>query len=91
MREMLPILALCLAVLQPCGSQAMAPPRQPPASLLEAFTLNGTVPLEFYYVDDSNQGRGRLTCNPSQAAASPVHRHALQVLAVGDSAANSAS
>lgn len=34
------------------------PPREPPPSLLEAFTLNYTVPLEFYYVDDSNRGRG---------------------------------
>ena len=34
------------------------PPREPPSSLLQAFTLNGTVPFELYYVDDSSQGRG---------------------------------
>lgn len=36
----------------------VSPPREPPSSLLEAFTLNYTIPLEFYYVDDSNRGRG---------------------------------
>lgn len=38
---------------------ASLPPREPPPSLLETFTLNYTIPLEFYYVDDSNGGRGR--------------------------------
>lgn len=37
---------------------ASPPPREPPPSLLETFTLNYTIPLEFYYVDDSNRGRG---------------------------------
>ena len=39
---------------------AASPPREPPAHLLSDFTINHTVPLEFYYVDDSNRGRGGL-------------------------------
>ena len=40
------------------GKNLMSPPREPPSSQLDAFTLNGTVPLELYYVDDSNKGQG---------------------------------
>jgi hypothetical protein len=47
---------LVLAVI--CACTACPPLRQPPDSLLAAFTLNHTVPLEFYYVDDSNKGNG---------------------------------
>ncbi|KAL1524458.1 hypothetical protein AB1Y20_019352 [Prymnesium parvum] len=36
----------------------MAPPRQPPLHLVEAYTLNGTVPLEDFFVDDSGEGAG---------------------------------
>ncbi|CAI8045483.1 hypothetical protein GBAR_LOCUS25165 [Geodia barretti] len=48
--------SLVLAVI--CACTACPPLRQPPDSLLAAFTLNHTVPLEFYYVDDSNKGKG---------------------------------
>ena len=34
------------------------PPKEPPAALVAQFTLNHTVPLAYYYVDDSNRGKG---------------------------------
>ena len=65
-----------------CASgEGSPPPREPPDSLLAAFTLNSTVPLELYYVDDSNQGKGRLVYIGLASSSSPWDRHALQVLA----------
>ena len=39
-------------------TRAEAPPRNPPDHLLSEFTLNHHVPIESFYVDDSNQGLG---------------------------------
>jgi len=33
------------------------PPKQPPAVLLKEYTMNDSVPLEQFYVDDSNKGQ----------------------------------
>lgn len=32
------------------------PLKEPPPALLDSFTINGTIPLEYYYVDDTNNG-----------------------------------
>ena len=37
---------------------AGAPPQEPPPEIIDRLTLNGSVPLEYYYVDDSNKGLG---------------------------------
>ena len=34
------------------------PPQEPPTEIINRLTLNGSVPLEYYYVDDSNKGLG---------------------------------
>lgn len=34
------------------------PPQEPPPEIVDRLTLNGSVPLEYYYVDDSNKGLG---------------------------------
>jgi hypothetical protein len=57
------VLLLCCLLALACfpvvhSEPGVPPPQKPPVDLLHAFTLNHTVPLEFYYVDDSNQGRG---------------------------------
>ena len=74
--------SLVLAVI--CACTACPPLRQPPDSLLAAYTLNHTVPLELYYVDDSNKGKGRLFLQQLLARdISPfTYRHTLQVFAV---------
>lgn len=49
-----------LQLLQQLGpSGGEVPPQQPPPSLLPSLTLEGQVPLEYYYVDDSNRGNGQ--------------------------------
>lgn len=40
------------------GLGASSPPVVPPAEMVERLTLNGSIPLEYYYVDDSNKGTG---------------------------------
>ena len=52
--------------------QVAPPPREPPSHLLGAFTLNHTVPLELYYVDDSNHGRGQLAVHVTPALAASL-------------------
>jgi len=37
----------------------LAPPPQPPPEMVSNLTLGGEVPLEYYYVDDSNKGQGQ--------------------------------
>ena len=37
---------------------ATPPPEVPPPDIVDRLTLNGSVPLEYYYVDDSNKGMG---------------------------------
>lgn len=37
-------------------ASALSPPSKPPDELVSAYTLNDTVPLEFFYVDDTLQG-----------------------------------
>lgn len=51
---------VCLAQSKPelTPSPPSAPPPHPPPAILPELTLNGSVPLEYYYVDDSNKGRG---------------------------------
>ncbi len=36
-----------------------APPTAPPLGILPLLTLDNTIPLEYYYVDDSNGGKGQ--------------------------------
>ena len=38
------------------GTTAVPPPRQPPASLLPAYTVHHRVPIAYMYVDDTMQG-----------------------------------
>ncbi len=40
------------------GAPLEKPPRGPPAALRAAFTMNHTVPLAEFYIDDSDGGRG---------------------------------
>jgi len=40
------------------SSNGQAPPPQPPPEMVSNLTLGGEVPLEYYYVDDSNKGQG---------------------------------
>ena len=35
-----------------------APPSRPPGDMISNLTMGGRVPLEYYYVDDSNKGQG---------------------------------
>ena len=59
---------------------AAPPPREPPPSLLAAFTLNHSVPLEFYYVDDSNKGQGELACRHTAVSPPPpIYCHLLSL------------
>lgn len=39
-------------------SQKEAPPKQPPDLLLNGFTADGQIPIEYFYVDDSARGNG---------------------------------
>lgn len=48
-------LIILLAHLFPSDS---SPPQRPPEELMDDFTLGGTIPMEYYYVDDSNKGKG---------------------------------
>jgi SAM-dependent methyltransferase len=34
-----------------------SPPKEPPSHLVDEYTLQGTVPLEYFYVDDTNSGQ----------------------------------
>ena len=34
------------------------PPKVPPSEIVDRLTLGGSVPLQYYYVDDSNKGLG---------------------------------
>jgi hypothetical protein len=36
---------------------ALTPPKEPPPDLLQEFTLNDQIPLEKFYVDDTNSGQ----------------------------------
>lgn len=36
------------------------PPKEIPPVFLNEFTLNGTIPVTKYYVDDSNKGQGNM-------------------------------
>jgi hypothetical protein len=65
MNEQLLILAVLVGTLAVCCSaltqeeslgSLSAPPRNPPD--LEEYTLSGRIPVEYLYVDDSNQGKG---------------------------------
>ena len=38
---------------------AAPPPARPPASIVDALTVGGQVPLEYLYVDDTNGGKGQ--------------------------------
>lgn len=58
MREVGILLFAAFFLAKDCGCAGSPPPQEPPDSLLSAFTLNHTVPLELYYVDDSNGGKG---------------------------------
>lgn len=71
---------------------ASPPPQEPPSSLLETFTLNYTIPLEFYYVDDSNRGRGIAKLSSSHSRELPhfTFRYTLQVLLDRHTTAHSA-
>ena len=40
------------------AAAAAAPPRHPPDRLLDQYTLNGTIPVEDFYIDESNEGKG---------------------------------
>lgn len=40
------------------------PPRQPPDAILEELTQGHQIPLEYYYVDDSNKGQGTPQATP---------------------------
>ncbi|XP_065829312.1 uncharacterized protein [Oscarella lobularis] len=40
------------------NASGLVPPSRPPESIREKLTMNGQIPLEYYYVDDSNKGRG---------------------------------
>ncbi len=41
-----------------CPSSAGGPPERPPTQILDQLTLGGIVPIQYYYVDDSNKGKG---------------------------------
>ena len=70
-----------------CFRLRSAPPSRPPAELQNAYTMEGRVPLEFYYVDDSNKGKGELLCVPIKWKRSRLKiissRHTLQVFTGG--------
>lgn len=40
------------------NTQAMPPPKTPPTHLKDAFSMNNTVPIEYFYVDDTLSGKG---------------------------------
>jgi len=50
------LLVLLLLLLQVTCTHAQ-PPKHPPAELLPAYTLQDAIPLERFYVDDSNKGQ----------------------------------
>lgn len=44
------LLSLLLVVI------SIKPPKEPPPDLLDQYTLNNSIPLEYFYVDDTEQG-----------------------------------
>ena len=52
------VLVMCLSCDPIIGLGAGTPPQEPPPEIVDRLTLNGSVPLEHYYVDDSNKGLG---------------------------------
>ena len=40
------------------------PPAHPPSDIVQELTLKGQIPLEYYYVDDSNKGQGSFVPPP---------------------------
>lgn len=38
--------------------EALPPPQTPPADMLPAYSRNGSIPIEHFYIDDSGQGAG---------------------------------
>ena len=47
-----------LIIMWPGFGGGAPPPQEPPTEIIDRLTLNGSVPLEYYYVDDSNKGLG---------------------------------
>ena len=50
------VAVLSLAIV--CHGGHTPPPEEVPAQFEEAFSMNGEVPIEKYYVDDSEGGKG---------------------------------
>lgn len=50
---------------------APPPPDAPPPEIIEQLTLNGSIALEYFYVDDSNKGLGIV---------SPIHQNVLDAV-----------
>lgn len=38
--------------------ESTAPLKHPPIDMISAFTMNNTIPIEYYYVDDTNRTAG---------------------------------
>ncbi|RYG61303.1 hypothetical protein EON64_18670, partial [archaeon] len=55
-RVRLSLLVICLLGLGMWAFTGAQPPKTPPPESLAAFTMNGTVPIEYFYVDDTLQG-----------------------------------
>lgn len=68
-----------------CMYPVLPPPATPPQDIVDRLTLNGSIPLEYYYVDDSNKGLGTVHVEATPFAIHTyVHffhsRYSLQVL-----------
>lgn len=47
---------ICLLILHIVPCEGSKPPKDPPEDLISKFTLDGSIPLERYYVDDTIDG-----------------------------------
>jgi hypothetical protein len=50
--------AMCSSMDEKNPSYRDRPPSTPPAELMDAYTMHGRMPIDYYYVDDTNSSAG---------------------------------
>ena len=49
---------MCIYICIPITEGTERPPERPPDDIIDELTMYHKIPLEFYYVDDTNGGKG---------------------------------